>query len=718
MSSDANKLKDSKLTITGILDAEQVKLANSKPEVNRYTDADNKGIILQETSEVVEFPEDLGTFKLAYGDIYPEDMPDLDIELDRIRLLEPKLKKGKKDAKLAAKEEIKFHYRQAVGYISPKFAKGWNQWSEDILEMFLSPKMRKVLFGSGNCGKSAVMAILLYTKWRVNPKGRMVMIASKVVADAKARVFGYLKTIHQEAPAPYDCDIRMVDNSREKAIYHVMVDKKTGKEVNNDQGCIISVPVKVTAGDASIGTNLLGRHPDDWLCIGFDECQELPASRMRQIFANWYTNENVEIMGWGNPQPIEFYNKESHDLLYHMGLGDLKLDRLRFWEKQANQTFVRTNGNTYLLHLSMLHSPRDSDEELYNYIEVNGVKKQRLHFLGGKTTAKVIAEGDIVVNGPEWYSQVLGFPYIDTSGRGSKGVVSPYTIKIARDFPLEWHTPRSQLNMYMGVDPSVNGLKDPCSIQIAAEGEMMNGCRGVDLFGGEYSRLVRHREGEEFTDTMVNAIYALSQEHNIPLRNIAIEITGAGQALKYALSKKLEEGLWADEVRQGQNFYYYDSAAGVTERPLFRTLGKMRPAKDIVDRRVTECWVALKCAFQTRQIFNVPEVIVKQMYNRYLLSNSNSTKYKLEKKTDLAKRGIKSPNETDALAAMFDLMRFRDFKYQYHSKAGYQYKYGPQAQQLADVKTIEHRKRLISSMLGVNNNFPIKKGRRRNKGGV
>ena len=103
------------------------------------------------------------------------------------------------------------------------------------------------------------------------------------------------------------------------------------------------------------------------------------------------------------------------------------------------------------------------------------------------------------------------------------------------------------------------------------------------------------------------------------------------------------------------------------------------------------------------------------MYNRKL---DFSNKYKVEKKPDMRKRGIKSPNEADALAAALDLIRSRGFRYQYHTKAEYNYKFGPLAEQSLDVKRVRQRSSMISSMLGIATNFPTKKVRKRNKGGV
>lgn len=717
MSSDENNLID-KLPINGIFDNIQLEEKNSKPDVSRYKN--NKGIELKKTSELVTIPEKEGTWKLAYGKLYHRNMPDFDIELAQIKKWEPKLKSTTSSTKKKAERKLKFHYKQAVAHCSPKFAAGWNRWSDDILEMFLSDKLHKVLWGSGNCGKSAIMGLLLYVKWRVNPPGRMIVIASKIVKDASARVFGYIKDIHTDAPISWEHNIELVDSSKEKAIYHIKIDPDTGKRIRNDRACIISLPVKVNAKTADVGSNLLGKHPQEWLCIGFDESQELPGLMLEmKIFLNWYTNDNIEIFSWGNPQPVDFYAKDEHDLLYRLGAGGMSLQVVKKMEKQSGETFVKTNKDTYLLHLTMNDSPKDDKEEVYNYIEnPDGTRHLRLHFIAGRDNLERIAE-KVSPNSPAWYSQVLGFPYIDTTGESSKGVLSPFILKKSKEYPLQWHTPEKELQWFMGVDPSISGHGDDCSIVIGRMGEMLDGRMGIDLMGGKWCRKVKPIEGEDFINTTIDTMYVLSQELNIPLRNIAIETHGSGDVLRYAMQTHIESGRWRPDVARGETYHVPDPTQSPSERMLFKTLGKMRPTKEIVDRRATEYWLAARCAILNRQLFNVPDFIINQFYNRYFTQSASQTKYKLETKQDMKKRGVKSPNDADALCNLVDVCRKYGYVYRFYNKGGYVYKYGPHAQYIANQELVDQRMGIVSRMLQISNEYhtpePVqekKKGKR------
>jgi hypothetical protein len=706
MSSEQDKLE-----IVGLFDDEALAEAQARPAVNRYKN--NKGLQLKQTSELVQHPETGEIFKLAYGKMYDHFVHDLDIELDQIGRLEPKLHSTTSQTRDEAKQKLIFHYRQAVCLCSTKFAAGWSRWSDDILEMFLSGKTHKVLWGSGNCGKSAIMGLLLYLKWRVNPPGRMMVIASRVVKDAAARVFGYIKNVHADAPPSSFHDIRLVDSAKEKGIYHLRTDPDTGRQVKNDQGCILSQPVKVNARTEDFGSNLVGKHPDDQLCICFDEAQELPALMAKQqIFQNFYTNDTLEVFAWGNPQPIDFHDPESHDLLFYLGTKEFGKQRIKTLQQQAEETFVSTSKSTYLLHLTMLDSPKDDLEELQNFTVLpTGQRRQRLHFLGGRSNANRIAES-IAPNSAAWYSQVLGFPYLNMSGEGSRGVLSAPMVKTSREYPLRWHTPEDRLSWFMGVDPSLTGHRDPCAIMVGRMGEMMDGRIGVELMK-DYCRHVKPIEDREFPEVIVESMYNISQMVNIPLRNIGIEVHGAGNTVRYVLDQYIMKGFWAADKQRGETYNIIDPTQPVTERHLFKTLGNPQPANKMVSGPVEELWFAIRCAVLTRQIFNIPELALQQFYNRYRTDKNSAGKWKIENKADMKKRGVSSPNDADALAIMFEVCRRNGFAYKYYDKPGYVMKYGPHAEFVENQELIYKRMGIVSQMLNVHNQYNLPRSRQK-----
>lgn len=660
--------------------------------------------------EIVELPN--GKYaKFAYGSLYDVDLHDLSIELKQIAFQEKGLEGTNHvgqtiDRLKECKKILKHHYKRCVAIIDPEVAAGWNRWSDNILEMFLSEKLHKVLWGSGNCGKSSMMGVLLYIKWRVNPSERMIVIASRVMKDAKARVFGYIKEIHAKAPPDAKHPFKSDDGKDDKGIYTLIFNKTENKWVINERGCIVSLPIKVDAKRMEIGSNLLGKHPKDRLVLAFDEGQEIPGTiQSDKIFINWYTNKRLDVYIWGNPIPVEYHAPDSWDLLFKLGSDKLSIKSLRAKEKEANKTTTWSWNDTFVLHLSMMDSPKDDpDEKFYLIQRENGNKDQRLFFLAGQENVEQISQ-KTSPQSASWYSQVLGFPFIDTSSTKHEAVLSGYIISKTKDYPLIWRTPTAQRLWFMAVDPSVTGKRDPASIVCGEIGTMVDGRMGIDIHNGRYCKQLRAVEGQDFSDTIVENMYDLSKTLNIHLKQIAAETHSSGEVLRYAINAHIEKGKWAEDKNMGQNIHIVDPTAAVTDRLLFKSLGHMQSAKDMCADAATEYWTAVRCAVQTRQIFNIPEHILGQFYNRYLGRSGNGMKYKLETKKEMGKRGIESPNDADALAILVEIIRRNGFSYKYTDRHGYKQVYGEDYDAEQAFKKLGVRLGTVSSMLGLNQNL-------------
>lgn len=662
--------------------------------------------------EIVETPEG-ELVKIGYKKLYSVDTPDWKIELDHIRKYENWHKQWDASKKKLYKERLIFHYKKAIVLMSEEYADGWNRWSEDILNLFISEKTKKVLWGSGNCGKSAITGLLLYIDWRVNPSQRMTVIATRIVADASARVFGYIKTIHTTAPKDEEHQLVLTDAKNDKGVYCKKLDKVTGKWIKDDRACIIHLPIKVDAKKDTIGGNLLGKHPQEKLTIAFDEAQELPGTMLNErIFLNWYTNDNLSIFAWGNPEQVDFHNPESWDLLFAMGAGFYSKSSLNLKKKESNKTGWWGNSDTRVLHFSMMDSPKDDPEERQKFIKDDiGNKRLRLHFLAGAETVKKIQETNSP-DSPEYHSQVLGFPYIDVSGMRNQGVLTPFIVKAANRYELKWHTPEHRLTWLMGVDPSVSGYGDACSIVIARMGLMMDNRIGIDFMGGKHCCHVEPIEGEDFVDTTIKKIHELAIKFRIPLKQIAVETHSTGEVIRYALQGHIKQNNDWPRITKDETFYIVSPASGVTERTMFQQLGRLKKAKDMVADFPTEVWVGVRCGVLTRQIFNLPENILKQFYNR-ILNTTAGGKYRIESKKDMVRRGIKSPNDADATTFLVELARRLGFSYKFYNKEEYTDYYGAEYEENLAIKNAQNKVGIATRLLQIQNNFaPIRKTNR------
>lgn len=663
--------------------------------------------------ELVEDPETGEDAKYAYGMLYDADVENLTIELHQIGRLESRLKKSTGNSREAIRKELRNCYKNCVYYISPRLAGGWNRWSEDILTLFLSGKLHRILWGSGNCGKSQIYAVLLYIKWRVRPDKRMVVVASRVITDARERVIGYIKKLHAEAPPAEEYKFMVIDSKTEKAIYTMITDRVTGKEIKNDHGCIIALPIKVKGAkdddaDQELGSNLMGKHPEDVLVIALDECQELPGTFVdMKIFSNWYTNPKLEVHGWGNPNQVNFHDKKSYDLLFRLGAGTDTEEELKEKLRHASKTTFWTKGDTDVLHLSMLDSPKDDPEEVENYVlDDFGERRLRLEFLAGKANAEIIAKNS-VVGTPSWHSQVLGFPYIDFEGNQDTAILSVPMVNEARKYPLEWLNKEKNVKI-LSCDPAL-GSNDDCSYIVAEKGLMRDNRQALDFMNGRISGVIAKRVDQEFADTVIEKLYEVSTQWGIPLNMIVIDTHAVGDVFRYSMLKHIEQKIgkpkprWFKEHRQGLMPVFANPSKGVTTRILFRQMDNMQPAKEIVGTFVTELYWAFRCFVLARQIFNVPETTLQEFYRRYYKTKADTVKVQVQSKDEMREQGITSPNKADAAVNLLEVARNYGFKLQIAKRSGYIDRYGEDYENWKDKKARASAFGEVSRILGFGN---------------
>ena len=652
------------------------------------------------------------------------------------------------------REALKGHYRNCVFLLSSEIAYGWHRWNEYILDLFISPEINKVLWGSGNCAKSKTYACLLYIKWRANPSERMIVIASRVMKDSGARVFGYIQDLHLNAPrstAHKFLSVNTENGKDNKGIYYGVFDKNTKRFVHSPLGCIVSLPIRVDAKNDEYGSNLLGKHPKDKLVIALDEAQDIPGKMAEsKIFANWLTNSTVEVHCWGNPVPVMLDVESEWDLLFRLGVGGggggkrgLGKEGILGLSRKAKKTFiVNTTPITKVLHLTMLDSPKDDEVNLASFVGGSGgdgdgvgggggAKKHRLYFLAGADTIRNIQNSGISEGSPTWYSQVLGFAYMDDAMEGVPSVVTPSMVRESKKGVgsgvgsgvggLEWITSDGEMKWYMGLDPSITGRGDKCVITVCKVGIMGDGRWGVDFMGGRHNKVLEAGSGAEeasgggwdefnFVDYTVDVLYQMSRRYKVPLNRIAVETHGSGEVYRYALEKKIgsADG-WIEESRLGLKYVNIAPYSTVSDRLLFISLGEQKRTCDFIADYNTELYYAVRCGIMLKQFHNISEDAVLQLYNRYLFAPTRGTKYRLETKKEMKVRGVSgSPDFADSLAYVVEAVRLGGgFKFMPYKIAG------AEAQKKAALRVGEQRRHVakclgrVSNLLGLQENLAL-----------
>ena len=630
-------------------------------------------------------------FKRAYGREYPIDEPDWEIELDQIKRTEQVTYKRKLgsgnllDGRYITEQEgilkLAEHYKQIIRLWFPQLAKGWNTWSEDILYLCLRGQLNKVLWGSGNCGKSAIIAAFLYIKYRVNPGGRLILILSRFAKDSKARVYGYIKGYHAIAPASKYFDIEVVDTAGAQEIRTLTWDDKQkhgkGAWVKDELTGIVNMPIRVDLKSATSGANLVGRHPTDWYGIAFDEGHQLLGTMMdEEFFTNILTNDNVDFYAWGNPTKVFYHDPSSWDMLFRMGNCGKELHELRAICAKGSLLKAKTlwwedGRKTAVLRFTMLNSPKDHPLERENIIHSSQGQVLRLHFLAGLSNVEGISEGRDE-DSPEFYGQVYGFPYIEAASTGDEGVLTPFQVSQCNKYPFMWAAPQlAERKFCLGVDPSLTGYGDGCAISIIEIGRMLDGRWGIDGRGSEGVEIVKPLAGYDFIDLCLARMWDLSQKYKIPLHRIGFDLTNVGYTFQYALNNAINtKGWWKRDYSSGSRPYTSLASSTASELPLFMDgKGSFEPANELCVNPTAEDWLSMRCGVISRQIFNIPEEVLKQAYNRKItgkgLGGDSNARVKLESKDKMRARGLKSPDHTDAFTVALGVARRNGFVYQF-----------------------------------------------------
>ena len=94
------------------------------------------------------------TFTVAYGAVWPKDIPDVHIELACA-----KNKRSKEDGGLGEIE----HFKNTIFILFPEYKKTWNHWAERQLKGFLNKELMTLFLSGGGTGKAQPLDAIIKT---------------------------------------------------------------------------------------------------------------------------------------------------------------------------------------------------------------------------------------------------------------------------------------------------------------------------------------------------------------------------------------------------------------------------------------------------------------------------------------------------------------------------------------------------------------------------
>ena len=319
-------------------------------------------------------------------------------------------------------------------------------------------------------------------------------------------------------------------------------------------------------------------------------------------------------------------------------------------EWNPNEPFQRSG--------TLAHSPLPFQERpsKANFRAVAKGLREPYPKLIGPRFAERIAH-DWGADSPEYYSQVKGVMRIDMA------VKRVITRMLCRDHgalgKVIWSgKPTTKV---MGIDPSYGG-GDACIEVILEWGEDVSGVEIIRVASWKQIKL-NVSNGKSVEDQIADVVFEDLEREKIPFQNCFYDPYGKG-TMGFAFSRRFPQGRSPIPVDSGGKPTPRPVRAGlfVDESDSFGiTTKRLKRCDEHYSKFVSEAWFSVRYVIEAGQMREFPESIMLEMCGRKYDTVSGN-KIEVEPKDEMKDRGLKSPNQADALCVALEGARQRGFK--------------------------------------------------------
>jgi hypothetical protein len=250
------------------------------------------------------------------------------------------------------------------------------------------------------------------------------------------------------------------------------------------------------------------------------------------------------------------------------------------------------------------------------------------------------------VTDPEYWRNSRGFwsPLgVENTIYTAEGIKSSGAEKRFQD----WWLQRPKVRV-MGVDSAFSSDGDE---SIAAVMDMgycsKRKCSVVDIVALEEIVISAAPDAGDADEQVGKSVKELASKYAIPFANIGFDSTNSSAANYLA------------QVLGSNEFSRVNFKGNATDTPINDL--DPTPAKDKYGNRVTELWFFGRELIRHRQLYGItPDLSIELVARRYVTGKSGQvSKLTAESKEDMKKRGLHSPDRSDAVAIALDVLRQR-----------------------------------------------------------
>lgn len=473
-----------------------------------------------------------------------------------------------------------FHYEQMRKIIWPRLDS--HRWHELILNEVRRPNAKvTVLMGPGSSSKTHEAACNYLMEYYCFPNETCVLVSSTDLRGLELRVWGEIKSLHEEAKSKFD----FIPGNLIDSKHAIATDDIEEDQVRDLRRGIIAIPT--VQGGKSIGLGKWVGIKQKRLRLVSDEASLMNSSFLN-AFANLDKNEDFQAIVLGNP--IDFNDPLGKAAEPKDGwTGHLEPKKTECWDTRF------MNGRC--VNLVGTDSPNfdypESEPTRFKYL----ISREKI-----ANTLSFFPENSL-----EYYSQCIGVMKVAGMER------RVLTRDIIRQYEADKDTAfQGEATKVYFVDASRGG--DKC---VGGHGEF-----GINVDGKKVLRLGEPKvipiivgSGTDPEYQIANFVKQDCTILGVPPSNMGHDATGWG-SLGTALAV-----VWSNQTIP------VESGGSPTQRPVSNDLfimddsvnppmKRLKLCHEHYEKRVTEFWFSMRYSVESAQIKNLPEEAIEDLVER------------------------------------------------------------------------------------------------------
>lgn len=524
---------------------------------------------------------------------------------------------GEKHPALLGAAEHFIRYTNIICHRNPRPAEPVFEWNPNSIEILNRHIQYRFLSceGSASSGKTRGMAAIGVFNFLASPSNTAVLLTSTTLKDSRHRIWGDVELLWQHAGEFLQWWYHQAGVASYEKWEHALPGELVSSQgfIRYRQGDKSSdkFGLMLISGDKSKvqeGVGKIKGFKAARMFVLLDELADMPEAVVKAVESNIASNMATRVISGQNP-------------VSHFDTGGKFSKPKAGWQSVTVEDDFWETENGACIHFNGEKGP-------------NVLAKKTLY--PGLLTYEAVLDAAkrLGKESPEYHQQILGFRC--PTGSADHIFCSADIIKYHGDQKAIWG--KEGFRMCAGFDPSFAHGGDRAVLYPAKVGRMSNGYIGIEF---QPYVLLDHalNVNDSKHEQVIGKLISKCRELNIPIENLAIDITGGGDPLAALIARDWGNGF----IRVS----FGGKASDIPVSSTDRRLGHERFAS-----MVSELWYAGRDLLRSDQIRGIGDDLALELCQR--MYELRAGKIRVESKDDMKERMGRSPDLADgATLAIF-----------------------------------------------------------------